>query len=128
MNKLLAKLPRSSSGSRDASASSSASRWPFDIFEVSINGAAVFRVGSAVPVSALTCSGGASSGVFIECCPVLCVLLQDGRRAELCIVLCQALHLLAYFPNSEVLREPQRTAAEWGETCAQDHSVVRILR
>src|SRR6266487_869141 len=42
MKRLLAKLPRSSSGSRAASASSSASRWPFAIFDVSMTAAAGF--------------------------------------------------------------------------------------
>ena len=39
MKRLLAKLPRSSSGSRDASASSSAARLPSDILEVSMTDA-----------------------------------------------------------------------------------------
>src|ERR1700737_1544596 len=64
MKRLLAKLPRSSSGSREASASSSASRCPFDIFEVSMTeeAAAFSRVAL---VSAATCFSGASSGLFI---------------------------------------------------------------
>src|SRR5207249_9475279 len=64
MKRLLAKLPRSSSGSREASASSSASRLPFDIFDVSI----AVDVGFAVLalVSAATCFSGASRGDFIE--------------------------------------------------------------
>src|SRR5215213_4332271 len=83
MNRLLAKEPRSSSGSRDASASSSASRWPFDIFEVSITEAASFEPGSFTPVSAFTCSGGASSGVFIELhllAAVVAACLWQARR------------------------------------------------
>src|ERR1043165_62731 len=68
MKRLLAKLPRSSSGSRDASASSSASRLPFDILEVSITDAGGFRTarrsGFAL-VSSATCFSGASSGDFM---------------------------------------------------------------
>src|SRR4030081_3088938 len=64
MNRLLAKLPRSSNGSRDASASSSASRCPSGIFDVSIKDAVAF--GSLSPVSALTWSGGASRDDFMS--------------------------------------------------------------
>src|SRR5436309_3257905 len=62
MKRLLAKLPRSSRGSRDASASSRAAAFPADILEVSMTGAAFAF--SFTPVSALNCSGGAYSGVF----------------------------------------------------------------
>src|SRR6266404_3221638 len=64
MNRLLAKLPRSSSGSRDASANSSASRLPFDILDVSITDAGPCFCGFAL-VSSATCLSGASSGVFM---------------------------------------------------------------
>src|SRR5947209_17195968 len=67
MNRLLAKLPRSSKGSRELSASSSAAALPADIFEVSISGADLdLAEDSFAPVSALTCSGGASSGDFMN--------------------------------------------------------------
>src|SRR6266404_2498364 len=67
MNRLLAKLPRSSSGSRELSASSSAAAFPADIFEVSITGVDPdLAEDSLPPVSALICSGGASSGDFIS--------------------------------------------------------------
>src|SRR6266567_4726563 len=62
MKRLLAKLPRSSSGSRAASASSSASRWPFAIFDVSMTAATVLS-GFAL-VSSAICFSGASSGDF----------------------------------------------------------------
>jgi len=63
---LLAKLPRSSKGSRELSASSSAAAFPADIFEVSIIGAVPdLAEDSFAPVSALICSGGASRGDFI---------------------------------------------------------------
>src|ERR1041385_8239254 len=65
MKRLLAKLPRSSSGSRDASASSSASRCPFDILDVSITEAAAGFCDFAL-VSSATCFSGASSGDFIS--------------------------------------------------------------
>src|SRR5207302_9823159 len=64
LNRLLAKLPRSSSGSRDASASSSASRLPFDIFDVSITDAGAGFCGFAV-VSSATCFSGASNDDFM---------------------------------------------------------------
>src|SRR5882724_8455018 len=75
MKRLLEKLPRSSSGSRDASASSSASRCPFDIFDVSITEAAGFpgsppdesvRPADLALVSSAICFSGASSGDFIK--------------------------------------------------------------
>src|SRR6266700_1583978 len=62
MKRLLAKLPRSSSGSRAASASSSASRWPFAIFDVSMTAATVLS-GFAL-VSSAICFSGASRGDF----------------------------------------------------------------
>src|SRR5437868_2429560 len=66
MNRLLAKLPRSSSGSRELSASSRAAAFPAAIFEVSITGAGPdLAEASFAPVSAFICSGGASSGDFI---------------------------------------------------------------
>src|SRR5438874_902731 len=66
MNRLLAKLPRSSRGSRELSASSSAAAFPADIFEVSITDADPdLADDSFAPVSALICSGGASSDDFI---------------------------------------------------------------
>src|SRR5436853_199018 len=65
MKRLLAKLPRSSSGSREASASSSASRLPFDIFEVSITDAGADFSGFALVYSA-TCFSGASNDDFIS--------------------------------------------------------------
>src|SRR5436305_6863955 len=63
MKRLLAKLPRSSSGSRAASASSSASRWPFAIFDVSMT----IRAGCSgfALVSSAICFSSASSGDFI---------------------------------------------------------------
>src|SRR5712692_5951090 len=64
MKRLLAKLPRSSSGSRDASASSSASRLPFDIFEVSITDDGAGFSGLAV-VSSAICFSGASKDDFM---------------------------------------------------------------
>src|SRR6266478_5910685 len=64
MKRLLAKLPRSSSGSRDASANSSASRLPFDIFDVSMTAHVSFS-GLAL-VSSAICFSGASSGDFIR--------------------------------------------------------------
>src|ERR1700719_646459 len=60
---MLAKLPRSSSGSRDASASSRASRLPFDILEVSMTEAGFS--GFAL-VSSAICFSGASNGDFIS--------------------------------------------------------------
>src|SRR5947207_5374972 len=75
MKRLLAKLPRSSSGSRDASANSSASRCPFDILEVSMTDAAGFsglpldesvRLADLALVSSAICFSGASSGLFIS--------------------------------------------------------------
>src|SRR6266481_8330581 len=67
MNRLLAKLPRSSSGSRDASANSSASRLPFDIFDVSITDAGACFCDFAL-VSSLICFSGASNDDFISFC------------------------------------------------------------
>src|SRR5882724_11296492 len=67
MNRLLAKLPRSSSGSRDASANSSASRLPFDILDVSITDAGACFCGFAL-VSSLICFSGASNDDFISFC------------------------------------------------------------
>src|SRR4051812_2620635 len=64
MNRLLAKLPRSSSGSREASASSRAARLPSDILEVSMIEAGARFSGLAL-VSSLICFSGASSGDFI---------------------------------------------------------------
>src|SRR4051794_33365356 len=64
MKRLLAKLPRSSSGSRDASASSSASRLPFDILEVSMIDDGAGFSGLAL-VSSETCLSGASSDDFM---------------------------------------------------------------
>src|SRR5438132_10220930 len=81
MNRLLAKLPRSSSGSRDASASSGASRLPFDIFEVSMTDVGAGFSGSPPDesvsprrpdfalVSSAICRSGASNGVFTSLCP-----------------------------------------------------------
>ena len=67
MNRLLAKLPRSSRGSRELSVSSSAAAFPADIFEVSITDVDPdLAEDSLAPVSALICSGGASSGDFIS--------------------------------------------------------------
>src|SRR5207249_10655217 len=75
MKRLLAKLPRSSRGSRDASANSRASRWPFDIFDVSMTDATGFsgspedesvRLADFALVSSATCFSGASSGDFIS--------------------------------------------------------------
>src|SRR5919112_608652 len=59
MKRLLAKLPRSSRGSRELSASSSAAALPADIFDVSITGAAPLAV-----VSSAICFSGASSDAF----------------------------------------------------------------
>src|SRR5438034_10153390 len=67
MNRLLAKLPRSSSGSRDASANSSASRLPFDILDVSITDAGACFCGFAL-VSSLICFSAASNDDFISFC------------------------------------------------------------
>ena len=62
MKRLLAKLPRSSSGSRELSARSSAAALPADILEVSITDAGA--CGFAL-VSSAICFSGASSGEFI---------------------------------------------------------------
>src|SRR6476469_5568328 len=61
MNRLLAKLPRSSSGSRELSASSSAAALPADILDVSITDA----VDGFAVVSSAICFSGASSDDFI---------------------------------------------------------------
>src|SRR5712675_584899 len=83
MKRLLAKLPRSSSGSREASASSSASRLPLDIFEVSITAAASRFSGFAL-VSSAICFSGASSGDFISivCHSESFDFAQDRLRQE----------------------------------------------
>src|SRR3954471_17007007 len=62
IKRLLAKLPRSSSGSRELSASSRAAALPADIFDVSMTGAGV--AGLAL-VSSDICFSGASSDDFI---------------------------------------------------------------
>src|SRR3954453_14255526 len=64
MKRLLAKLPRSSRGSREASASSSAAALPADILEVSMTDAVVLP--DFALVSSATCFSGASSGDFIS--------------------------------------------------------------
>src|ERR1700726_2825267 len=76
MKRLLAKLPRSSSGSRELSASSRAAALPADIFEVSITGAGVagsppdesVRLADLALVSSAICFSGASSDDFIIKC------------------------------------------------------------
>src|SRR6266571_6029210 len=93
-NKLLAKLPRSSSGSRELSASSSAARLPSDIFEVSMTDGAT---GSFALVSFEICSGGASSGDFIKPCAGLRVLPQQIARRKLVVGLGEAVHLRDQF-------------------------------
>ncbi len=66
MNRLLAKLPRSSSGSREASARSSAAAFPADILDVSITEVAAC-VGGFLPASSVIGFSGVSSGAFIRC-------------------------------------------------------------
>ena len=63
MKRLLAKLPRSSSGSRELSARSSAAAFPADILEVSITDAD--ETGFAL-VSSTICFSGASGGEFMR--------------------------------------------------------------
>src|SRR3954465_1055330 len=60
IKRLLAKLPRSSSGSRELSANSKAAALPADIFDVSMTDAAGFA-----EVSSAICFSGASSDDFI---------------------------------------------------------------
>src|SRR3954468_17880620 len=130
MKRLLAKLPRSSSGSREASASSSASRWPFDIFEVSITGAgASFDAGSFTPVSALICSGGASSGVFIKPGSSLRVFAQQIAGGKfLARAPGQSIHFFNKLLQSVMIREAQRSATERREAGAHHHAKVSIPR
>src|SRR6185369_13709515 len=82
MNRLLAKLPRSSSGSREASASSSAAALPADIFDVSITDAA--GLADFALVSSATCFSGASSGDFIL------IHGRDGSPSRPKIISCEA--------------------------------------
>src|SRR5438105_2350765 len=84
MNRLLAKLPRSSKGSRELSASSRAAAFPADILDVSIIGADPdLAEDSFAPVSALICSGGASRGDFISLARTIQELwpLRNGSNA-----------------------------------------------
>src|SRR6185436_2062495 len=123
MKRLLAKLPRSSSGSRELSARSSAAALPADILEVSITEAAAFP-GAGTPVSALICSGGASSGVFIEFRSFLCVPAEQiGRHklVTLCGPLVQPIHFGDEFFQSKVICEPERSAAERREAGPHHH-------
>src|SRR2546430_9217188 len=84
IKRLLAKLPRSWSGSRDASASSSAAAFPADIFDVSMMGAEPGFGVSFMPVSALMCSGGASNGVFIRKIAFQAVLADRLQACRFC--------------------------------------------
>src|SRR5438874_9753096 len=141
MKRLLAKLPRSSSGSRAASASSSASRWPFVIFDVSITAAAGFSIFALV--SSAICFSGASSGDFmfqmvgrdrrarrlsfdgrlgepvptklwfIKFRSIAGVLLQNLARRKFLLTLRQPFQLIDDFFQPKMLSEPQGSTSEW---------------
>src|SRR6266404_5878993 len=127
MKRLLAKLPRSSSGSRDASASSSASRCPFDILDVSITEAAVGFCDFAL-VSAAICFSGASSGVFIKRGSIARMLFQKCAWRKLFIALREPFHFIGNFLQTKMVGEPKRPAAKRREAGSQNHSVVGVFR
>src|SRR5207245_5489623 len=127
MKRLLAKLPRSSSGSRDASASSSASRWPFDILDVSITEAAAGFCDFAL-VSSAICFSGASSGVFIKLGSVTRVLFQKFAWRKLLIALREPFHFIGNFLQTEMVGKPKRPAPKRREAGSQNHSVIGIFR
>src|ERR1043166_4375339 len=124
MKRLLAKLPRSSSGSRELSARSSAAALPADILEVSMTDCASVWADFAL-VSSAICFSGASSGVFIKFRPLFGVLPEQAAGLELSAVsLARASHLC----RAEIIGKTERSAAQWRKAGAENHAVIRILR
>src|ERR1043166_1306221 len=151
MKRLLAKLPRSSSGSRELSARSRAAALPADIFDVSITEAA----GGFALVSSEICFSGASRGCFhirilvgrgsaepretpavrrglalnIECSSILGVLTKQIARCKLLASQRpELLHLAHKLFQTMVLRKSQRSATENRKSRPQDHAVIRVFR
>src|SRR6476619_6051057 len=124
MNKLLAKLPRSSSGSRELSARSRAAALPADIFEVSMTDCASALAGWAL-VSSAICFSGASSGVFIEFRSFFRVLPEQIARLKFPAV---AVARADHFRDAKMIRKTERPAPQRRETGPENHSVVGILR
>src|SRR4030095_1349391 len=104
INRLLAKLPRSSSGSRELSARSSAAALPADIFEVSMTDCASALAGWAL-VSSAICFSGASSGVFIKFRSFFRVLPEQIAGLELAAVALSGAHHLR---DAEMIGKTQR--------------------
>src|SRR5450432_627400 len=123
MNRLLAKLPLSSSGSRELSARSSAAALPADILEVSMTDCAAGFAGWA-PDSPAPFFSGASSGDFIEFRAVPGVLAQEIARGELTTV---AVASRYHFFDPEMVGEAQWAATQRREAGPEDHAVIRIL-
>src|SRR4030095_16446887 len=123
MKRLLAKLPRSSSGSRELSARSSAAALPADILEVSMTDCASDLAGWVL-VSSAICFSGASSGVFIKCCSLLRMLPEQVARLEFAGVPVTG---AAHFRDAEMIRKTQRPAAQRRETGAENHAVIGVL-
>src|SRR5712691_9256832 len=112
MKRLLAKLPRSSSGSRELSARSSAAALPADILEVSMTDCASVGADFAL-VSSAICFSGASSGVFITSGAVPSMLTQQIAGREFAAV---PFASADHFRSAKVIGETQRPAAQRGES------------